>query len=219
MRSDRSFGAISAPRLLALDSSAAATAPMPPTGVAQEPRCPPPTSPIEWWAITYPVPGSCGPAHVPIRPFSAITVFTCSDSKNRSTMSPIDIVIRRVTIRDTAHAEPPVPPRERELFLHVAERPRAEPWRRSHQERTEHIREAADPRLPSLERIRVAFRELRELVVVRLRIVRLGDAPSVRERDEVRTDRDPPIPVPLELQIVQDRVGHQAHHVAERRDL
>ena len=29
-------------------------------------------SPIEWWAMTYAVPGSQGPAHVPMTPLTAI---------------------------------------------------------------------------------------------------------------------------------------------------
>ena len=176
-------------RLRALASSAAATAPMPPSGTAHAAEVPSPTSPIEWCAITYPVPGSYGPAHVPIRPFSAITVFTCSDSKNRSRMSTIDIVIRRVTSATTAHAEPPEPPRERELF-HARRRTTASRAVGGvrHQERAEHLRQAADPRLPSLERIRVAFRELGELVVVRLRIVRTGRC-SARPGTGRSTDR------------------------------
>src|SRR5437867_10062902 len=67
-RSTGAFVRTSAPKDRALRSRASATAPMPPSGTPHPPRVPPPTFPIEWWAITYPVPGSYGPAHVPMRP-------------------------------------------------------------------------------------------------------------------------------------------------------
>ena len=52
IRATRAFVRISAPNVRALDSIAAETAPIPPSGTAHAPRLPSPTSPIEWCAIT-----------------------------------------------------------------------------------------------------------------------------------------------------------------------
>ncbi len=52
IRATRALVRISAPNVRALDSIAADTAPMPPSGTAHAPRLPSPTSPIEWCAIT-----------------------------------------------------------------------------------------------------------------------------------------------------------------------
>ena len=52
VRATRAPVRISAPRLRADRSMASATAPMPPSGKPQLPRCPSPMSPMEWWAIT-----------------------------------------------------------------------------------------------------------------------------------------------------------------------
>ena len=76
---------------------ASETAPMPPSGKPQLPRCPSPTSPIEWWAITYAVPGESGPAQVPITPLMARLALTCSDSNQSSSRSLTLMVISRVT--------------------------------------------------------------------------------------------------------------------------
>jgi len=48
---------ISTPKPRAAAAMASATAPMPPSWKPQLPRWPSPTSPIEWCAITYAVPG------------------------------------------------------------------------------------------------------------------------------------------------------------------
>ena len=52
---------------------------------------------MEWCAITYAVPGSYGPAQVPITPLTASAPLTCGDSNQSSSRSAIDIVISRVT--------------------------------------------------------------------------------------------------------------------------
>ncbi len=70
---------------------------MPPSWNPQFPRWPSPTSPIEWCAITYAVPGSYGPAQVPITPFTASAPLTCGDSNQSSSRSAMLIVISRVT--------------------------------------------------------------------------------------------------------------------------
>src|SRR4051812_31604706 len=81
-------------------------------------------------------------------------------------------------------------------------------------------RKPADPRVPLLDRVRVSLGELRELVVVPLGvIVGLHDAPAVGEGHEVRTDRNGAVPVARQLEVALDRVGHQAHHIAEGGDL
>ena len=54
-------------------------------------------SPIEWWAITYAVPGSQGPAQVPMTPLTAIGALTCHDSNQSSSRSAMLMVISRVT--------------------------------------------------------------------------------------------------------------------------
>ena len=76
---------------------APATAPMPPSGKPQLPSWPSPTSPIEWWAMTYAVPGSKGPAQVPITPLTARAPLTSGDSNQSSSRSAMLIVISRVT--------------------------------------------------------------------------------------------------------------------------
>ncbi len=55
---------------------------------------------------------------MPISPFNAITVLTCSDSKNRSRMSAIDIVMRRVR----SPTPPTRSPRKRQASFSCAER-------------------------------------------------------------------------------------------------
>ena len=52
IRATRAFVRTSQPRDSALRRIASATAPIPPSGTAHEPRWPSPTSPIEWCAIT-----------------------------------------------------------------------------------------------------------------------------------------------------------------------
>ena len=90
-------------------------------------------------------------------------------------------------ICDPAHLQPPEPPHELQLLLKVADRHRPDPRRGGHQQRPEHRREPADPRVPLLDRVGVTLGELRELVVVRLGVVvGLHDASPVRERHEVR---------------------------------
>ncbi len=86
----------STPKPRAAASIASDTAPMPPSAKPQLPRCPSPTSPIEWCAITYAVPGSYGPAQVPITPLTASAPLTWDDSNQSSSRSAIDMVISRV---------------------------------------------------------------------------------------------------------------------------
>ena len=88
---------ISTPKPRAARAIASETAPMPPSWKPQLPRWPSPTSPIEWCAITYAVPGSYGPAQVPITPLTASAPFTCGDSNQSSSRSAMLIVISRVT--------------------------------------------------------------------------------------------------------------------------
>ena len=88
---------ISAPNDSAERRIASETPPMPPCWKPHEPRWPSPTSPIEWWSITYAVPGSSGPAHVPITPFTVSIALIASDSNQSSSRSVTLIVNRRVT--------------------------------------------------------------------------------------------------------------------------
>ena len=98
-----------------------------------------------------------------------------------------DIVISRVTSPDRPHVEPAEPPREPELLVEVGRALRPDRGRDRHQHRAEHVGEAADPRVPPLDRVGVVLRELRErLVVLRGVVVVLDDAPPVGERQEVR---------------------------------
>src|SRR6185437_10698757 len=93
----RALVLIVAPNSVAALAMALATAPMPPSGKPQLPSRPSPTSPIEWCAITYAVPGSYGPAQVPITPLTAGAPLICGLSNQSSSRSAIDIVISRVT--------------------------------------------------------------------------------------------------------------------------
>ena len=122
-------------------------------------------------------------------------------------------------IGDALDVQPAEPPRGLQLLGEVADPVRSEPRRRGHEQRPEHVGETADPRLPPLERVGVLLGELGELGVVLRRVVVLDDVAPVGERDEVRAGGDGAIPVALQLEIAQDRVGHQAHDVAQRRDL
>ena len=131
----------------------------------------------------------------------------------------MDIVISRVTSPTDFTSSPRNRHTSRSWSSRSAGRLEPTVGGRGHQERSEHLGQAADPRVPLLDRVRVVLGELGELVVVLGGVVVLHDAAPVRERQEVRPDRVHAIPVPLQLQVAQDRVGHQAHHVAERGDL
>ncbi len=91
------FVRISHPNDSAARRIAPLTAPMPPCWKPQLPRWPSPTSPIEWWSITYAVPGSSGPAHVPITPLTASIALIASDSNQSFNRSVMLMVNRRVT--------------------------------------------------------------------------------------------------------------------------
>ena len=122
-------------------------------------------------------------------------------------------------VGEPAHVETAEAPREPELFREICGCERTELGRRGHHQRPEHLGEAADPGVPPLDRVGVSLRELRERLVVLLGVVVvLHDAATVGERKEVRPHPRRPVSVTLELQVAQDRVGHQAHHVAERGD-
>ena len=136
------------------------TPPIPPSGKPQVPSCPSPTSPILWWAMTYAVPAERGPAHVPITPLTDSTPFICGDSKCSSSRSAMLIVNRRVTSRGAAHIEPAEPPREPELFEQVAGSPRTDARRDRGQQRTEHLGEPTEPRVPSFVRVGVGRRRI-----------------------------------------------------------
>ncbi len=131
----------------------------------------------------------------------------------------MDIVISRVTSPTDFTSSPRNRQTSRSWSIRSAGRFEPTVGRRGHQERSEHLGQAADPRVPLLDRVRVVLGELGELVVVLRRIVVLHDAAPVGERQEVRPGRMHAIPVPFQLEVAQDRVGHQAHHVAERGDL
>jgi hypothetical protein len=88
---------ISAPNASAAPRIASLTAPIPPCWKPHDPRWPSPTSPIEWCSITYAVPGSSGPAQVPITPFTVSIALIASDSNQSLSRSLTDIVNRRVT--------------------------------------------------------------------------------------------------------------------------
>ena len=51
---------------------------------------------MEWWAITYAVPGAYGPAQVPITPLTASAPLTCGDSNQSSSRSAMLMLISRV---------------------------------------------------------------------------------------------------------------------------
>ena len=52
---------------------------------------------MEWWAITNAVPGSYGPAQVPITPLTAIAPLTCGEVNQSSSRSAMLMVSSRVT--------------------------------------------------------------------------------------------------------------------------
>ena len=122
-------------------------------------------------------------------------------------------------VADRLHVETAEPPDEPELIDEVGGSLRSDGRRCGHEERTEHLGQSPDPRVPCLDRVGVVLGELGELVVVLRGVVVLHDAAPVGERQEVRTGRMHAIAVPLQLQVAKDGVGHQAHHVAERGDL
>ena len=123
-------------------------------------------------------------------------------------------------VPDRLHVEPAEPPRQPQLLVEVRGLLRSHGGRDRHQHRAEHVGEAADPGVPALDRVGVLLGELRERLVVLLRIVVvLDDAAAVGERQEVRADGVGLVPVVGELEVPLDRVGHQAHDVAERGDL
>ena len=131
----------------------------------------------------------------------------------------MDIVISRVTSPTVFTSSPRNRHARRSCSARSPGRCDPTPRRGGHEQRPEHVGEAADPRVPPLDRVGVVLGELGELVVVLRRVVVLHDAAPVGERQEVRAGGDDAIAVALQLQVAQDRVGHQAHDVAERRDL
>ena len=126
----------------------------------------------------------------------------------------------RVTSPTLRTFRPRIPPRQSRAAPGGPQAGRPHPRGRGHEQRAEHRRQPADPRIPLFDRIGVSRGELRELVVVGFRVaVVLRDVTAVGERQEVWPDRGHLVAVLRELEVAEDRVGHQAHHVAERGDL
>jgi hypothetical protein len=121
-------------------------------------------------------------------------------------------------LADGSHVQTAEPPGETQQLEQIAGAFRADLRRRGHQQRTQDRGQSAHPRVPTLETVCVDLRDLRELLIVLLRVVVLDHHAAVRERNHVRADGKHAIPVARELEVLQDRVGHEAHHVAERRD-
>ena len=193
---------------------------MPPCWNPHDPRWPSPTSPIEWCSITYAVPGSSGPAHVPITPFTVSMPLIASDSNQSFSRSVTLIVNSRVT------SPTPRTPSLRifhavcALRQQVAELRRADVRRHAQQQRPEHVGDALHPRLPLRQRLGVLLRELRDRVVGLRRVVRVHrDRAPVGERLEVRAERRDVVAELLQLQLADDRRRHQRHHVGVGRDV
>jgi hypothetical protein len=75
---------------------------MPPSGYPHVLNSPSPRSPTEWCISTYAVPGSSGPAHVPMMPSVESAAITSSDSNHSERRSAADIVksfVRFATVR------------------------------------------------------------------------------------------------------------------------
>ena len=189
---------------------------MPPSWKPQLPRWPSPTSPIEWCAITYAVPGSYGPAQVPITPLTASAPFTCGDSNQSSSRSAMLIVISRVTSAIVRTSRP----RCRQASRSVSARSRGlrEPSLRRHgeQQRAEHLGQAGQPGVPARHGVGVLLRPLGHLLVVALGVVGVQlDRAALGERLVVRAHREDLVAVPGQVEVVDDGRRHQAHHVGE----
>ena len=122
-------------------------------------------------------------------------------------------------VADLLDVEPPEAQDQPQPIEQVARPLRAEVRWGRHQDRAENLGDRAHPRIPLLEVVRVALVDRGELLVVLLRVVVLDHHAAVGQRDDIRPDRMDAVPVPLHLEVLEDRVGHQAHDVAERRDL
>src|SRR4051795_10125316 len=162
--------------------------------------------------MTYAVPGSYGPAHVPITPLTAIAPFTCDDSNQSSSRSAMLIAISRATsptVRTSSprcrHASrngrrrapkgapspPPRPPAGPQRSEQVGRPLRADLRRHGEQQRPEHVGEPRQPRVPLHHRVGVVLRPLRDLFVVALRIVRVDlDGAAFGERLVVGPHRE-----------------------------
>ena len=160
-------------------------------GKPQLPRWPSPTSPIEWWAITYAVPGSYGPAQVPITPLTASAPLTCGDSNQSSSRSAIDIVISRVTSAIVRTSSLRWRQASRSVCCEVTGLARAEVRRHGEQQRAEHVGQPGQPGVPARHRVGVLLRPAGDLVVVALGVVGVQlDRPALGEGLVVRAHRE-----------------------------
>ena len=148
-----------APKDSAARRIAAETAPIPPSGKPQEPSWPSPTSPIEWCAMTYAVPGSYGPAQVPMTPLTASAPLICGDSNQSSSRSAMLIVISRVRSAMVRRSTPRLRPREPGEVGEVAGGVRPDVGRHLHQQRRHDVGQPGQPRVPLARRRGVLERD------------------------------------------------------------
>ncbi len=196
------------------------TPPMPPSGYPQLPSWPSPTSPMEWWAITYAVPGSHGPAHVPMMPLTAISPLTCGDSNQSSSRSAMLMVSSRVI---SAVRRGVMLLRSGQASLARSSRSdgrlRADVRRHMGEQRAHHLGDAADPVVVLGQRVRVLLGELGQLLVRALGVVLVDDQrPTLGERLVGRAHRMNLVAVPLQVQFAHDGRRHQAHHIGQPGD-
>ena len=198
---------------------AVVTLPMPPSGNPHDPMGPSPTLPMLWCAITYAVPGDRGPAHVPMTPLTDKTPLRASDSKWSSRRSAMLIDISSRQVRDQACVERPKLPGEAELLHHVTQNVRSDVRRDCAEQRAEDAPELPQPGVPLDHGVGVAPRKLGDFGVpcgaVRMHL----EVAPIAARYEIPVLRVDLVPVPLELELLQDCRRHQAYDVGERGDL
>jgi hypothetical protein len=121
-------------------------------------------------------------------------------------------------VADLLDVEPPEAQDQPQLIEQVARPLRAEVRWGRHQDRAENLGDRAHPRIPLLEVVRVALVDRGELLVVLL-----GSSYSIITRPSGSGTTYGPTGWTryraAHLEVLEDRVGHQAHDVAERRDL
>ncbi len=122
-------------------------------------------------------------------------------------------------VGDGAGVDATVAPHQSGQVGDVARRVGTDGGRHRHQEGPEHVGEPAQPLVPLLPCPGVLRRPLLDLLAGADRVVVVDrERPALGEGLVVGTHRVDLVPVPLQLQVREDRRGHQAHHVGQPGD-
>ena len=123
-------------------------------------------------------------------------------------------------VGDRAHVEVLVAPGQPEGLLEIVRLVRAEVRRDGEQHRAEHLGQAGQPGVPARHRVSVLLRPAGHLVVVALGVVGVElYRPALGKGLVVRAHREDLVPVPGELEVLDDGRRQQRHHVGQAGDV